>query len=262
MKHGWKIAVCLAGGLVLNASLRADDAALTANPYALIVTRNIFGLNPPPPPVDPNAAPAEPAVKITPNGILSVMGQSQVLFKTSGGGKPGEQSYILSEGQAEDEIEVVKIDEKDGIVTFNNHGLVQELPLANSTSNSTAKTTGRPVTVFNPPTGFPAAGGGNNGANAFPLPAGFGGGQGVANNGFSPQFGVTTPAASTATQQQAPMDPDVQKVLIVANHLKAIQDGDPTAQIYPITDADGEAGVPSNEATPSTPTGSTPAPTP
>src|SRR5471032_2440139 len=128
MKRCGKIAICLAGALTLNAGLRADDVALADNPYATIVARNIFSLNPPPPPVDPNAnAPVEPAVKITPNGIMSIFGQLQVLFKASGGGKPGDQSYILGEGQMDDEIEVVKIDEKNSLVTFKNHGLLQTL---------------------------------------------------------------------------------------------------------------------------------------
>ena len=263
MKRVWKIAFCLAGGLALNAGLRADDVALPDNPYAAIVIRNIFGLNPPPPPVDPNAAPPAPDIKITPNGIMSITGEPTLaLFKTTGGGKPGDQSYMLGEGQAEDDIEVVKIDEKARSITFNNHGVVQEIPLANTTDGGKGGSSAQRGPIFGSVPGiplpvFPPAGGAN-GASAFPPPAGFGGpnnsssganfGGGPnsgANNGTSMPFGSTT-QNNTATQPQNTMDPDVQQVLIVANHLKAIQDGDPTAAIFPVTDADSLAGVPSN----------------
>ncbi len=158
--------------MALNIAVRADDVVLPGNPYTLIVARNIFNLSPAPPPVDPSMA--EPAVKITPNGTMSILGQLQVLFKTSGGGKPGDQSYILREGQRQDDIEVTKIDEKKGIVTFNNHGLVQQLPLTSPPVNTSPTATAaafNPVAAF--PTVAPAANGGNNGGQN-----NFGGGSG------------------------------------------------------------------------------------
>jgi hypothetical protein len=258
MKCFGKIAVCLAAVIALGAAVRADEIALNDNPYSLIVERNIFGLNPPPPPVDPNAAPPEPPVKITPNGIMSIFGQWQVLFKTSVGGKPGEKSYMLGEGQMDDEIEVVKVDEKNSIVTFNNHGLTEKLQLATAPS-SAATVPGVPAAGFNPAAGIgfsPAAPGGagyNGGSGINPIDRGgnnvggrnLGGGQSGAGISLDPAHATSIPS-----QQQAPMDPEVQQVLIVANHLKALQDGDPVAQIFPVTDADAEAGIPSNTATP------------
>ena len=121
MKLTGTILVCLAGGLALNANLRADDVVLSpGNPYAPVVARNLFGLNPPTP-VDTTVADATPPPKITPNGIMSIFGQLQVLFKVAGTAKPGkpavDDDYILSEGQRQDDIEVVKIDEKAGSVT-------------------------------------------------------------------------------------------------------------------------------------------------
>jgi hypothetical protein len=249
MMRVWKIALCLAGGLALNAGLHADNVAFPDNPYAAIVVRNVFGLNPPPPPVDPNAPPPEPEVKITANGIMAIMGQAEALYKTTVAGKP-DQSYMLAEGQREDDIEVVKIDEKARSITFNNHGVVQEIPLANTTDSGKGGSSAQRGPIFGsvpgiPLPAFPTAGGAN-GASAFPPPAGFGGGPGTAaNNGTSLPFGSTT-QNTTATQPQNTMDPDVQQVLIVANHLKAIQDGDPVAAIFPVTDADQEAGIPSN----------------
>src|SRR5271170_3197139 len=134
MKLTGKILICLPVGLAFASSLRADDVLLPGNPYAPVVVRNIFGLNPPPV-VDPNATPVEPPVKITLNGIMSIFGQLQVLFKVAGK-PPGQDAYTLSEGERQDDIEVTKIDEKAGIVTFNNHGIVQVLPLVLETSSS------------------------------------------------------------------------------------------------------------------------------
>jgi hypothetical protein len=137
MKRFGKIALCFAGGLALSAGLRADDNAPTAvnplpdNPYATIVARNIFGLNPP----APLAPPPDPSLnypKIKPRGIMGIYGHFRVLFQVSGTPKPGQtakdQFYNLSEGQRQDDIEVVKIDDKNSLVTFKNHGAVQELP--------------------------------------------------------------------------------------------------------------------------------------
>ncbi len=131
MKRLGKIVVCLASGLVLNAGARADGIVLPNNPYAPIVVRNIFGLNPTPTNNPADTADALP--KIMPNGIMSIFGRLQVLFKVAIPAKAEQpakdEAYILSEGQRQDEIEVVQIDEKAGLVTFNNHGTVQELAL-------------------------------------------------------------------------------------------------------------------------------------
>jgi uncharacterized membrane protein YgcG len=135
-----KISACFAGVLAANVGLFADEVVLPDNPYALIVARNVFGLNPPVT-VDASAQDDNPPPKITPSGIMSVFGHLQVLFKVAGAAKPGQpakdESYILSEGQRQDDIEVTHIDEKTGIVAFNNHGTLQELPLAVTPAIST-----------------------------------------------------------------------------------------------------------------------------
>ena len=133
MKRLGKIVVCLASGLVLNTSARTNDVVAPDNPYTPIVVRNVFGLNPS---VTANTArPGDPTIKIAPNGIMSVLGRLQVLFKASNP-KPGQPAkdnfYILSEGQRQDDIEVVHIDEAAARVTFNNHGIRQEIPLPNA----------------------------------------------------------------------------------------------------------------------------------
>ena len=136
MKFLGTLAACCACTLALNAGLHAEDAALPANPYATVADRNVFNLVSPPPVVEPSPAPASPPVKITPNGIMSIFGELQVLFKVAGKTPGKEDSYILAEGQGQDGIEVTKINVKAGVVTFNNHGLVQEIPLVNAPSSS------------------------------------------------------------------------------------------------------------------------------
>jgi hypothetical protein len=178
MMRAGKIAVYIAGGLVLAAGLRADDAVLPGNPYSLIVARNVFGLNPPPP-VTASVQDANPSPKITPNGIMSIFGQWQVLFKTAGVGKSGkppeDKHYMLAEGQRQDDIEVVKIDEKADVITFDNHGDIQELPLASPVALST------PAMNPNLANGFAANG--YNGGNRFNQSGNQGGNFGGRNGG-------------------------------------------------------------------------------
>ncbi len=168
MKHFWIIGVCLAGGLVPNISLGAD------NPYVPIATRNIFGLNPPQ--AITLTAP-EPPSKITLNGIMTIFGTAQALFYVDVPPRPPvpatQKSYILSEGQRQDEIEVTQINEKKGLVTFNNHGVVQEIPLV----KAAPITTPTPV-VMN--SGFTAPGAASGGYNSY------GGGGNTARFGNNP----------------------------------------------------------------------------
>ena len=120
-------------GQPLRAGVPAAD-----NPYSPIVQRNVFGLVPIPtnPPVDPSAA--NPPPKITPNGIMTLFGKLQVLFKVAVPAKPGQpakdESYTLGEGERQDDITVQKIDEASATITFDNHGTIQPLPLVASTA--------------------------------------------------------------------------------------------------------------------------------
>ena len=119
---------------------KADSSSVTDKPYETIVARNIFGLLPIPPPDTNPPAPIDPPPKIVPTGIMTIFGRDQALFKAGTKPKPGqapkEQSYVLSEGEREDDIEVVKIDHAKSEVTFNNHGTVQTLPLVPDTNPS------------------------------------------------------------------------------------------------------------------------------
>lgn len=101
------------------------------NPYASIVTRNVFGLNPVPV-VDPNAQPpGPPPPKITLTGITTIFGPAEALFKVDGvvrdGRPPQDESYIFTEGESQDDVEVTAIDTKN---TTRNHNIAKKLQTA------------------------------------------------------------------------------------------------------------------------------------
>ena len=133
MKHSGKMLVCVVGSLALCTSSRAVTSENSENPYQSIVDRNVFSLKPAPPPTDPAEANKPQVLKITLTGITTILGNKRVLMKTAPPqGKPGEapkteQSYILTEGQREGDIEVIEINDKAGSVKVNNGGTVQTL---------------------------------------------------------------------------------------------------------------------------------------
>jgi len=135
MKRGEITLVCLAAGLVSSASARAaapTSPVWLGNPYTNIVERNLFGLKPPSPPKDPNEKPAPPLPKIIVDGITSILGRRQVLMKIA---QPPNQvaSYVLSEGERVDEIEVIEVNEKAASVKFKNHGTEQVIGISTNT---------------------------------------------------------------------------------------------------------------------------------
>lgn len=131
-------------------------ADVAGNPYQGIVDRNLFNLKPPPRPED-NLPPPEPPPKITLTGFTTILGDKRVLFKVQVPAKPPqppkEESYILTEGQRDGDIEVLEINEKSGVAKFNNHGMIQTLDLANDgakPSNLPTPTAGPPARPFPP----------------------------------------------------------------------------------------------------------------
>jgi hypothetical protein len=250
MKGIAKLTIGLAGGLALTAGVCAQDTPTAGDPYAVVVTRNIFGLNPPPPPGPP--ADATPAPKITPNGIMDIFGQLQVLFKVAGPAKPGvpaaDQAYILSEGQRQDDIEVIKIDNKAGIVTFNNHGETQELPLVVTLPSSTPSAAPTGALGGGPGAGLggrfgsggPAGrqGGFGNGAGGGSASnAGNAGINGGSNDGTNLRNVPTrNNTFNAASQVPAGLTEEVQTIAIEAGRLNAQQNNDGTHVIFPITE--------------------------
>lgn len=183
-----------AGGGPDAAAAAAADAALASQPYGTIVARNVFGLVPIPPPAPPAPPPTDPPPKITATGIMTIFGTLEVLFKVSMPAKAGQPAkdvdYTLAEGERQDDIEVVKIDEKAAMITFKNHDVVQDIALADgkaSSSEAAPGPGGRAPNPFAPPGGgrFPVRPGG--------FPGGFPGGPG----GFGRSPGATPSASSS-----------------------------------------------------------------
>lgn len=280
MKRLGKIAACLAGGLALNVSLHAANPAANhalavvpapaagdatwGNPYTTIAVRNMFGLNPPPPP-GPVEPPGKNLPKITPTGIMGVFGQSQVLFKVTpvskGGPAPKDEFYILSEGQRQDDIEVVKIDEQHSLVTFDNHGITQELPLAVAAASGggpAAAWSGgggmnpgmAPVTAGNGTGGSPgsftqfgAGSGGNTGGRPNSNPAFNSGGAG-GPNGAVGGLDFNAPLHGSVYQPEpSGMTADEVQQNVSINHVKAILDNNVSAPVFPPSKYDHEAGI-------------------
>lgn len=230
----------------------------SGNPYESIVTRNVFGLNPIPPYQPPPQQEGPPPPKITLTGIMTIFGPTQALFKVAGvvrgNARPQDESYILTEGQEQDDVVVTKIDVKKQIVTFTNHGVQQDIPLVDSGLTSSGPAPSAPS--------WP----GQNGIRRFGRFPRFGGGN---NPGFQPQtFGQPQPynnsynynsqssgnGFGTQSSQNSAYNPSAQSVnaglsgedeaaLIAAQHAQLQQNGNPMSAIMPPTKFDPEAGV-------------------
>jgi hypothetical protein len=256
VKHCGKIASCLAGGAVLSVALQAAEPPtpnhlLSGNPYVAIVSRNVFNLSPPPPPPDPAKEAEKDLPKIVPSGIMSEFGHLKALYKVAAappkpGQPPGKDAfYILSEGQGQDDVEVLKIDALNSLVTFKNHGFVQELPLVNAPASGTPA----PAVMNNAMPAVRPAGGGINpsgsgggfitfgaGANARSGNPASGGNNnaGAANNGVNLNSGgnlqsrIYQPEAGTMTPEQAIIAIEAQRAIYQ-------QQGNPIARILPPT---------------------------
>ncbi|HEU6449207.1 MAG TPA: hypothetical protein VFV23_12290 [Verrucomicrobiae bacterium] len=232
--------IALFGGLACS-GIAADELALNDNPYEAISVRNVFNLNP----VIVNTTPnqPEPPVKITPNGIMTIFGKLQVLFKTSGGKANKDQSYILTEGQREDDIEVVKIDDDKGAITFNNHGIVQTLTLVPATASSGSA----PAATA---TGFPSPVNNNNN-NGFAARGRFGNFPGRRNR--TNESSAENPDANDASNlrniptrnyqpPQSNLTPEEQVIMIEAQREYYRQQHSPIANILPPTSMTQPAG--------------------
>jgi hypothetical protein len=162
MKHGGTTLGCLAGSLALCTAANALSVEASVTPYQPIVERNVFGLKPPPPPPSPEEIkPPPPNIKL--QGITTILGKKRALMKVMLPGKPGvkpeEQSFILTEGQRDGDIEVLEIDEVNKTVKVNNFGTVTNLDFKNNgVVIASAPAPGPPppgAGVHNPAAGLP-----------------------------------------------------------------------------------------------------------
>ena len=137
MKSAGQLILGLTFVAFIAAAAGSGDLATAANPYATISERNVFALVPiPVVSNEPVAPPKDPPPKITPNGIMFLFGKLEVLFKVAlkpTAAQPAKDAaYVMAEGERQDDIEVVKIDQTEAKITFRNHGELQELPLADA----------------------------------------------------------------------------------------------------------------------------------
>src|SRR4051794_19264727 len=123
--------------------------------YGEIAKRNVFGLRPAVQP--PATQPIPPALpKITLTGVSTITGFKVALMRVQPPvSKPGEQakeaSLMLQEGQREDGIEVLEIDEHAGMVRINNSGtpmtiIFEEHPKTAQTAATTGTAQANPAT--------------------------------------------------------------------------------------------------------------------
>src|SRR5438105_438102 len=214
----------------------------SANPYQGIVDRNVFGLKPPPPPPKAPEADKPQPPKITLTGVTTILGNKRALMTATLPAKPGEQakpqSFILTEGQHEGEIEVLEIDEKiaGGTVKITNYGVPQTLNMEKDTPKLTASAAAPPpMAALNPGGGYvpppvnpvnPAA---NNGLKTIPtrtlrLP------QAGEHSGVppSPNSGIAAPVpgfSSVQPQAQPIVGPEEQAINMLAQHVQFTDKG-------------------------------------
>jgi hypothetical protein len=129
MTWGGKVLVCALGSLVVAAEFRAMALEAGDTPYEGIVERNVFGLKPPEI-AKPPEQPPPPPTKLTLTGITTILGNKRALLSAQVPNKP-QDFYMLAEGQRQDEIEVLEINEAASTVKVNNHGVVQTLDFLN-----------------------------------------------------------------------------------------------------------------------------------
>jgi hypothetical protein len=245
-----------------------NDNTDASNPYGSIAARNVFALNPVPPPAPPPDPNAIPPPKITLTGITTIFGPAEALYKVAAYVKEGkqmpEQSYILTEGEAQDDVEVTMIDTQKDIVTFDNHGQAQVIPLANgvATGGNSAPSapSGQPGFIRRFGGNFPRPGGGPGPGNFQPRSGGSYNGGGYNNpngNNFTPAGQLNNGGSSSpynnayndnASSQQT-LSPDDQAALIAAQHAEAANNPNSRIppNIFPPTAYDSEAGVPASD---------------
>jgi hypothetical protein len=158
MKNGGMTLGCITGALLVGALASTMAVEVGGTPYQPIVDRNVFGLKPPPPPPNPeDNKPPPPNIQL--QGITTIIGKKRALMKVMIPGKPGVKaevaSFILAEGQREGDIEVLEIDEKEGVVKVNDFGTITNISFKN---NGVTIASGPPAGGPPPPPGMPNPG--------------------------------------------------------------------------------------------------------
>ncbi len=248
MKLAGQFILALGFAVVLASTARAGSQSSTGNPYTTISERNVFALVPIPtnPPVT-DSIPKDPPPKITPNGIISLFGKLEVLFKVAVKPTPGQpakdESHVMGEGERENDIEVIRIDQAGEKITFRNHGELQELALAEAPKITTPAATvagGIPI-----PAGASAGGLNPTAASRFGRPAGSTVTKGTA---AASNATPTEPVAATTGDRQiynpaADVKPPGTANLapedaVLVNYMDAKSKNDPAAALFPVSAKD------------------------
>jgi hypothetical protein len=170
------------------AAVPDDDS----NPYAVISERNVFHLNPIPPPEPAQEAPKVELPTIKLSGFLRIGKTTHALFSYSPKDKKEEPIYYdLADGEKEGILEVVKIHEDRGEVEIINSGTPVTLSLKKDSlePKETEPNKGPQADSGTPPGPQPPGGpehmpgrsayrfpgpgqgGGGGGSSAFPIPS-------------------------------------------------------------------------------------------
>jgi hypothetical protein len=124
---------------------RTASGAQDPRLYQTIPDKNVFKLRDPPPVTAP-VKPVENSTlpKIILNGITTIFGRKMALMKlmlpTKTPGDTGERSLMLREGERENDVEVLQINEKNGSVRVNELGTVLTLTFDRDGAKNVAAT--------------------------------------------------------------------------------------------------------------------------
>jgi hypothetical protein len=170
----------------------AAQSAEDSNPYAIISERNVFHLNPPPPPAPVETKKEElPEIKLS--GFLRIGKTTHALFSCKPkDNKDGPIYYDLADGEKQGILEVVKIHDDKGAVEIINSGTAATLTLKEDSikeapaKGALANSAGPPApgerfppgaehlparSAYRSPVPGQNGGGGAGRTSAFPMPA-------------------------------------------------------------------------------------------
>ena len=222
------------GALMLARAVTSAATHPNGNPYAdTIVGRNVFSLKTPPPPPNPeDLVKKDPPPKILLQGLTTILGRRQVLFKVQVPAKPGqpakEESFVSAEKERYGEIEVLEIDENAGVVKFDNHGTVESLNMKDHVAKA-------PASAPPPPLGLPQPGRPTlpgvppPTASVNPAPSGssgvttFGGSREIPTRALRTSNATVggVPGAASGQEQVVPqLDPESTAIIYEANRLR------------------------------------------
>ena len=164
---GVRILALLGCGMAFYASAAAiapEDSAIpgpSTGQYQGIIDRNVFALKPPTPPPKPEENhPPPPKIMLT--GITTILGKKLVLLKVSvpasKGAKAEDEALTLAVGERQGEVQVLDVDEINGIVKVDDYGTITNLNWdSNGIKVATPRARRRRRFLAPPPQAAPAA---------------------------------------------------------------------------------------------------------